>query len=74
MSLRPVHLPSDAIHPQRPPTFVELAHDTVLGLRREAAKREMTVARLAQDLLDMIASDGLVAAVLDVDDDVRPEP
>jgi hypothetical protein len=47
------------------PTIVEIAHETVLGLRREAVKRETTVERLAKDLLDVIAADNLVAAVLD---------
>lgn len=42
--------------PQRPPTVVEIAHDTVLSLRREARLRETTVERLARDLLDVIAS------------------
>jgi hypothetical protein len=50
---------------QRPPTVVEIAHNTVLSLRREAAKRETTVERLARELLDVIAADGLVGAVLD---------
>jgi hypothetical protein len=50
---------------QRQPTIIEIAHETVLGLRREAAKREVTVERLAKDLLDVIASDGLVGAILD---------
>ena len=57
---------------QQPPTFVEIAHHVVLVLRREARLRETTVERLARDLLDRIAEDGLCAAVLDIDDTAPP--
>jgi hypothetical protein len=63
----PPLLGSDA-YQRPPPTVVEIAHDTVLSLRREARLRATTVERLARDLLDVIASDGLVGAVLDVDE------
>jgi hypothetical protein len=37
----------------------------ILALRPEAARRDTTVPRLINDLLDVIANDGLVGAVLD---------
>ena len=44
---------------QRPPTTVEVGHDTIVGLRRAAAARDVPVKSLISDLLDVIASDGL---------------
>ena len=70
MSVRPAQplLPGD-----RPATVVEIAHEVVVSLRREARRRDTTVERLARDLLDIIATDGLVGAVLDTDER-PPEP
>ena len=64
--------PGDAL--VRPPVTIELPHQTVCGLRREAAKRETSFARLAVEILDLVVDDGLVGAVLDVseDEDARP--
>jgi hypothetical protein len=53
---------------------VEIDHALILALRPEAARRDMTVPRLINDLLDVIASDGLVGAVLDIDDNARAPP
>jgi predicted DNA-binding ribbon-helix-helix protein len=49
-------------------TTIELEHDLVVRLRSEAAGRQMSVVRLVQDLLEVILTDGLTAAILDVDD------
>jgi hypothetical protein len=58
----------------RPPTVVEIAHEVVVSLRREARRRDTTVERLARDLLDIIATDGLVGAVLDDGAPAEPPP
>ena len=44
---------------------VEIDYAVVLAFRKEAAKRDMTVARLVHDLLEAIADDNLTGAVLD---------
>ena len=59
---------------ERPLVKIELPHQTACGLRREAAKRETTLQRLAVELLDLVVDDGLVGAVLDVDDGAPAEP
>jgi hypothetical protein len=46
---------------------IELDAGLVTALRPEAARRGVTVPRLARDLLDTIATDRLVRAVLDTD-------
>jgi hypothetical protein len=38
---------------ERPLVKIELPHQTACGLRREAAKRETTLQRLAVELLDL---------------------
>jgi hypothetical protein len=62
--MRP-HIESEA--PPRPVTVIEidLAGDSLIHFRREAQRRDMSVARLVHDLLDVIAADGLTAAILD---------
>jgi hypothetical protein len=52
-------------HQRRPPLMVEVEHELVLVFRREAAKREVTVSTLIHDLLNAIATDELVTAILD---------
>jgi hypothetical protein len=49
----------------RPPMTVEVGHDLVVRLRPEAARRDLPVKTLIGDLLDVIAPDALVTAVLD---------
>ena len=49
-------------------TTIELQHELVVRLRSEAASRHTSVARLVRDLLDVIVTDKLTAAILDVDD------
>jgi hypothetical protein len=56
---------------QRIKVALELEHAVAASLRREAAKRETTFDFLVRSLLDRIASDGLVDAVLD---DAPPAP
>ena len=46
-------------------TTIELQHELVVRLRSEAASRQMSVARLVHDLLEVIATDKLTAAILD---------
>jgi hypothetical protein len=46
------------------PTVIEV-HALVVRLRPEARRRDMPLARLVRDLLDRIADDQLVDAVLD---------
>jgi hypothetical protein len=48
-----------------PPVVIELDRDLVRRLRPQAAKREYSVAGLARRLLEMIAADDLVGAILD---------
>ena len=51
---------------ERPPaTKVELDPGIVTPLRREAARRDITLQRLVADLLDAIVVDGLTTAILD---------
>jgi hypothetical protein len=50
---------------ERPLVRVELDPAIVQPLRKEAAHRDTTLQRLIADLLDAIATDGLVTAVLD---------
>jgi hypothetical protein len=45
--------------------LVEIEHEVVVRLRRDAAIREMPVQSLIRELLDVIATDRLVTAVLD---------
>jgi hypothetical protein len=44
---------------------VELGGDVLAYFRREAARRDLTTYQLVRDLLDVIATDALVPAVLD---------
>jgi len=46
-------------------TTVEIDHDLVLAFRKEAAKRDVSTDRLIKDLLGVIATDQLTAAILD---------
>ncbi len=48
-----------------PPLTVEVAPDVIRGLRPEAARRGLSVAALVRDLLDVVAADQLVGAILD---------
>jgi hypothetical protein len=52
-----------------PPLQLELGYDLVCQFRPEAARRDMSVAMLIRSLLDMVAADGLVGAILDTEDD-----
>ena len=45
--------------------IIEVDHSVVTGLRKAAARRDTSVARLASDLLDTIVADDLVQAILD---------
>ena len=54
----------------RPPVTIEVDHCIVARLRIEAARRERTVKSLILELLDTIANDKLVDAVLD--DEAEP--
>jgi hypothetical protein len=44
---------------------IDLAGDSIIHFRQEAMRRDMPVARLVHDLLDVIAADGLTTAILD---------
>ncbi len=44
---------------------IEVDHDTIVGFRKEAAKRGIPVNRLIKDLLGVIVTDKLTAAILD---------
>jgi hypothetical protein len=44
---------------------IELAGDSIIHFRREAMRRDTSVARLVHDLIDAIAADGLTTAILD---------
>ena len=44
---------------------IELQHELVVRLRREATSREIPVARLIHELLDVIVTDRLTTAILD---------
>jgi hypothetical protein len=46
-------------------TTIELQHDLVVRLRSEAANRQTSVTRLVHDLLEIIMTDKLTAAILD---------
>jgi hypothetical protein len=46
-------------------TTIELQHELVVRLRSEAASRQMSVVRPVHDLLEVIATDKLTAAILD---------
>ncbi len=48
-----------------PPVQIELEIDLVRRLRPEAARRGVSVAALVRDLLDVVAADQLVDAILD---------
>jgi hypothetical protein len=57
-----------ATPPKHPAALsIEIEHSLAATLRPEARRRDVSVARLALDLLGAIASDGLVTAVLDDD-------
>ncbi len=45
--------------------MIEIDRDLVVLLRKEAAQRDMPVNRLIRDLLGVIATDQLTAAILD---------
>ncbi len=47
---------------------IELELDLVRRLRPEAARRGVSVAALVRDLLDVVAADQLVGAILDDND------
>jgi hypothetical protein len=49
----------------RPPLVVELEHAIVLQLRPAAARRGLSVSTLAREILDVVATERLVDAVLD---------
>jgi hypothetical protein len=51
--------------PERAPTKVEIGPDIVTPLRREAARRDMSLQCLVTNLLDVIVTDELTGAVLD---------
>ena len=51
--------------PQRAGHTVEIEHETVVALRREAAGCDILVGRLINDLLNVIATDKLTTAILD---------
>ena len=57
--------PREGCHPPR--MTLQIDHALVVRLRPEAARRDVPVVRLIHDLLDVIARDGLTAAVLDAD-------
>jgi hypothetical protein len=46
-------------------TTIEVDHDVIMLLRKEAAMRDVPVDRLIRDLLGVIAADQLTAAILD---------
>ena len=46
---------------------IEIEHSTITRFRQEAARRDVPVVRLVHDLLNVVAADGLVTAVLDDD-------
>jgi hypothetical protein len=62
---------SDSTKPTPPerdrhaPVTLEVGHDVVVGLRKAAAARDLPVKVLMCSLLDAIATDQLVDAVLD---------
>jgi hypothetical protein len=47
------------------PPLTSLDHAPVVRLRPEAARRDVPVARLIRDMLDVIAADQLTTAILD---------
>jgi hypothetical protein len=50
----------------RPPMTVEVGHDLVVRLRPIAARRDVPLARLIRDVLDVLGEEpGLVGAILD---------
>ncbi len=50
---------------ERPATIVEIDHAVVIQLRPEAARRGLTVSAIAREILDVVATEKLVGAVLD---------
>ena len=44
---------------------VEIEHHVIVHIRREAQRRDVSVARLLHDLLDAIVADQLTTAILD---------
>jgi hypothetical protein len=62
--------PVDDLHPSKPELSVKMDaisvnHSLLIGLRHEAAKRDVPITRLVHDLLCVIIDDHLVTAVLD---------
>jgi len=61
--------PSQANRPAKIATLktdtIEIDHDVIVGFRKEAEKRCVSVSRLIKDLLGVIAADQLTAAILD---------
>jgi hypothetical protein len=53
------------------PLRLEIEPDVVRQLRPEAARRGLSVAALVREVLDVVAADGLVGAILD---DANTEP
>jgi hypothetical protein len=51
--------------PKHPTLSVEIEHAVVVALRPEARRRDISVARLVHDLLNVIATDQLTTAILD---------
>jgi hypothetical protein len=60
---------------QTPDTVtVEISIGAIRALRPAARQRDTTVARLINDLVEVVAADGLVSAVLDDTSDASPQP
>jgi hypothetical protein len=50
---------------ERDSVVVEISHDAVRALRLAVRDRDTTVPRLVRDLIEVVAADNLIAAVLD---------
>jgi hypothetical protein len=44
---------------------IEVEHTTIVALRPEALRRDVSVERLVQNILDVLVTDKLVTTVLD---------
>jgi hypothetical protein len=55
----------DTETPKAAPTLIEVDNAVILKLRPAAAQRGMTVAAIAREILDVVATEKLVDAVLD---------
>ena len=64
-------MPAETGIQERPTTKVELDPGIVTPLRKEAARRDMSLQRLVTDLLDVIVADQLMTAILDMDESQR---